>query len=164
MVLARSYALIPVVTPNLTSASTEMVKAVFSGSVLLSVMSASPSSLARSLVKATQMSPRPYFVMKLMASGEISDAAHTRSPSFSRSSSSATMTIFPWRMSSIASLTLSKVIPCLPRIPVPRGLPNPVYSCPSRPPEASPRTYPPGPPPGSPSPRVSWIRGWCESR
>src|SRR5512140_2288201 len=41
--------------------------------------------------------------MKLMASGVTHWAAMVRSPSFSRSSSSTTTSIFPWRNSSIAS-------------------------------------------------------------
>ena len=41
--------------------------------------------------------------MKLIASGVANSAAITRSPSFSRSSSSQTITICPARMSSIAS-------------------------------------------------------------
>src|SRR5687767_9241428 len=45
--------------------------------------------------------------MKLIISGVTADAAPTRSPSFSRSSSSATMTSLPLRMSSIASCTRS---------------------------------------------------------
>ncbi len=54
------------------------------------------------------MSPRPCFVMKFTASGVAASAAMTRSPSFSRSSSSATMIIRPLRMSSRASSTRSK--------------------------------------------------------
>jgi hypothetical protein len=41
--------------------------------------------------------------MKLPASGVTNWAAIVRSPSFSRFGSSTTTTIFPWRMSSIAS-------------------------------------------------------------
>src|SRR5437867_11372731 len=43
--------------------------------------------------------------MNATSSGRASSAAIVRSPSFSRSSSSTTMTIFPRRMSSIASAT-----------------------------------------------------------
>src|ERR687885_465583 len=50
-----------------------------------------------------QMRPRPYKVMKFMSSGVTSSAAIVRSPSFSRSSSSQTMTIFPALISSIIS-------------------------------------------------------------
>src|SRR4051812_18080310 len=48
--------------------------------------------------------------MKLTRSGVIFDAAQTRSPSFSRSSSSATMTSLPLRISSMASSTRSNDI------------------------------------------------------
>src|SRR4051794_28798699 len=47
--------------------------------------------------------------MKLIASGVIFSAAIVRSPSFSRSSSSTTTTIFPARKSSIASETDAKI-------------------------------------------------------
>src|SRR5712671_2673503 len=53
------------------------------------------------------MSPRPSFAMKLIASGVANCAAMVRSPSFSRSAASTTTTIFPWRMSSIASSTVA---------------------------------------------------------
>src|SRR5258708_31804594 len=46
----------------------------------------------RSSVKVRHIKPRPYFAMKLIASGVTFSAASIRSPSFSRSSSS-TMTI-----------------------------------------------------------------------
>src|SRR3989338_2237203 len=49
------------------------------------------------------MSPRPKRAMKLICSGVIFSAATVRSPSFSRSSSSTTMIIRPWRISSTAS-------------------------------------------------------------
>ena len=48
-------------------------------------------------VSARQISPLPRFIMKLMISGVTSSAAQIRSPSFSRSSSSATTTILPAR-------------------------------------------------------------------
>ena len=50
------------------------------------------------------MSPRPYFAMKLMASGVTAWAAIVRSPSFSRSTSSTRMTIRPAFISLMASL------------------------------------------------------------
>jgi hypothetical protein len=46
--------------------------------------------------------------MKLIASGVVNCAAIVRSPSFSRSSSSQTTTIFPARMSSSASSMVAK--------------------------------------------------------
>ena len=57
----------------------------------------------RDSVIAKQISPRPYCAMKLMASGVIFSAAMVRSPSFSRSSSSTTITICPARIAAIAS-------------------------------------------------------------
>ena len=45
--------------------------------------------------------------MKLMASGVMHSAAIARSPSFSRSSSSTMMTIFPALTSAIASSTVA---------------------------------------------------------
>src|SRR2546423_6941637 len=53
----------------------------------------------------TQITPLAYLRMNATSSGRVSSAAIVRSPSFSRSSSSTTMTIFPRRMSSMASLT-----------------------------------------------------------
>src|SRR5688572_21899513 len=52
---------------------------------------------------ARQIRPRPCRAMKLMASGVTMSAAMVRSPSFSRSSSSTTMTIRPARICSTAS-------------------------------------------------------------
>ena len=108
IVVARSCELIPVVTPKRCCASTDTVNAVPWGSVFRSVMSGSSSASARSGVSATQMRPRPCFAMKFTWSAVISEAAQTRSPSFSRSSSSATMTILPARISSIAASMESK--------------------------------------------------------
>ena len=47
--------------------------------------------------------PRPWVIMKLTVSGVTFSAAQTKSPSFSRSSSSTTMMTRPWRMASTAS-------------------------------------------------------------
>src|SRR3712207_2235906 len=63
----------------------------------ISSRSSSSSAIGR------QMRPRPCTAMKLMSSGVTSSAAMVRSPSFSRSSSSQTMTIFPALMSSMTS-------------------------------------------------------------
>jgi hypothetical protein len=46
--------------------------------------------------------------MKLTASGVANCAAIVRSPSFSRSASSTTTTMRPWRMSSMASSMVAK--------------------------------------------------------
>src|SRR5688500_2371354 len=50
-----------------------------------------------------QMSPRPCLARKLIFSGVTKSAAKTRSPSFSRSSSSTSTTISPPRMATMIS-------------------------------------------------------------
>ena len=79
------------------------MNAVPSLDVLRSTIIGSPSSSRRSSVVGTQIMPRPYLAMKFTASGVIASAAIMKSPSFSRSSSSTTMIIFPALMSSMAS-------------------------------------------------------------
>ena len=83
-------------------ASTETVNGVSNGDSFLAAIRSRPSSSQRSGVSDRQISPRPSLAMKLIASGVANCAAIVRSPSFSRSSSSQTTTILPWRMSSIA--------------------------------------------------------------
>src|SRR5215218_3108218 len=57
-----------------------------------------------------QIKPLPWVAMKLMSPGVTSSAAIVRSPSFSRSSSSQTMTILPAFMSStISSIGLNGI-------------------------------------------------------
>src|SRR5438093_1816338 len=106
MVCARSLALIPVVTPS--RASTLTVKAVPRRASFRETICGSSSSCRRSAVIGTQITPLAYFLMKATSSAVASSAAIVRSPSFSRSSSSTTMTIFPRRMSSMASGTVAK--------------------------------------------------------
>ena len=101
MVRERSEAEIPVVTPS--RASIDTVKAVSWRDSLRFGMSSSPSSRQRSGIKARQIRPRPNLAMKLMVSGVANCAGMTRSPSFSRSSSSTRTIIRPLRNSSIAS-------------------------------------------------------------
>jgi len=101
IVVARSWAEMPVVTPR--RASMETVKAVLKRDWLSLTMRWRLSLLASSSLRVRQMRPRPYLAMKLMASGVTNSAAMQRSPSFSRSSSSTRMTILPFLMSSIAS-------------------------------------------------------------
>lgn len=55
------------------------------------------------------MSPRPCLAMKLTASAVTWSAANTRSPSFSRSSSSTRMTILPARRSAMISSVEARV-------------------------------------------------------
>ncbi len=98
----------PVEIPS--RASIETVNAVPCGVSLCSVIMRRPSSSQRSPVRQRQMSPRPSFAMKLIASGVANCAAIVRSPSFSRSAASTTTTIFPWRMSSIASSTVANAV------------------------------------------------------
>ncbi len=100
-VAARSAAEMPVVVRSLPSMLTQ--NAVSNRELLFGTISGMSSSSSRSGVIARQIKPRPYFAMKLMASGVIFSAAMVRSPSFSRSSSSATMTISPARMAAMAS-------------------------------------------------------------
>src|SRR5512132_2113790 len=104
IVRARSEAEMPVVTPS--RASIEMVKAVWCRDALRLGISGSFSSLTRARVNARQISPRPYFAMKLIAAGVAICAGMTRSPSFSRFSSSIRMNIRPLRASSMMSSML----------------------------------------------------------
>ncbi len=112
MVLALSCAEIPVVVPC-PIRSTETVKAVSCKEVLEVTIGSSSSCLQRSSVSATQISPRPSLLIKLMTSGVVCCAAIIKSPSFSRSSSSTTITILPLRISSIAFSILSNIISCI---------------------------------------------------
>src|SRR5512132_2302196 len=104
IVRARSEAEMPVVTPS--RASIEMVKAVWCREALRLGISGSFSSLTRARVSARQISPRPYLAMKLIAAGVAICAGMTRSPSFSRFSSSIRMNIRPLRASSMMSSML----------------------------------------------------------
>src|SRR2546425_39439 len=103
IVRARSAALMPVVTPS--RASTLTVNAVPSRASFRDTICGRSSSCRRSVVMGTQITPLAYLRMNATSSGRASSAAIVRSPSFSRSSSSTTMTIFPLRMSSMASAT-----------------------------------------------------------
>src|SRR5450756_568499 len=113
MVCARSAAEMPVVTPS--RASTETVNAVCRRASLWAVIGGRFSSAQRCGVSVRQMRPRPSLAMKLMRSAVANCAAIVRSPSFSRSSSSQTMTILPSRRSSSASAMDAKCrSPCPP--------------------------------------------------
>ena len=91
----------PVVTP--VDASTETVKSVRYISRFCATIRCSPSCSARSFEIGTQINPRPCIAMKLIAFGVAFSAAITRSPSFSRSASSVTITILPAAMSRTTS-------------------------------------------------------------
>ena len=101
MVAARSWALTPVVHPS--SKSTVTVNGVPSIEVFSSTWWGSCNSWALLMVMGAHSTPRPFCSMKLTFSGVMVSAAVMKSPSFSRSSSSTTMTNFPCRKSSMAS-------------------------------------------------------------
>ena len=101
MVVALSWAEMPVVTPR--RASMDTVNAVPNRLVFFDAIMGRPSLSTMEPSRARQMSPLPYFAMKFMASGVTFSAAMHRSPSFSLSSSSTRMTILPSFMSCIAS-------------------------------------------------------------
>ena len=103
IVFALSKAEIPVVVPNFGSASTETVKFVPFTSVLCSTIGETPILSAISRVIAWQISPLQFAAIKFIHSGVAKSAGIIRSPSFSLSSSSATITGFPVLKSSIAS-------------------------------------------------------------
>src|SRR5918995_4423677 len=100
-VCARSAAEMPVETPSL--ASMETVKAVPMREELWVIICGISRRSSISSAIGRQMSPLPWVAMKFMFSGVTSSAAMVRSPSFSRSSSSQTMTIFPALTSSMIS-------------------------------------------------------------
>ncbi len=101
----RSAALMPVVTPS--RASMLMVKAVERLARFWSTIIGRSRVRMRSSVRLRQIRPRPCRAMKLIASGVHFSAAMTRSPSFSRSSSSTRITILPAAISSRAFATRS---------------------------------------------------------
>ncbi len=104
MVVARSAAEMPVVTP--LRASMDTVKLVPNFEPLRRVIMGSCSASTSAGSRGRQIRPRPCVAMKLMISGVTCWAAMVRSPSFSRSSSSTRMIIRPLRISSMASSVL----------------------------------------------------------
>ena len=109
IVAARSWIETPVVQPW-PSRSAVTVKGVPSSEVLFSSIMFSSSCAQRSSDSGAHNTPRPSLSMKFTISGVIFSAATMKSPSFSRSSSSTTMTIFPFRKSSMTSSTLLSVV------------------------------------------------------
>ena len=107
MVAARSLAEMPVVVPAFASTLTR--NAVSRISVLLATMGSRSRCRARSVVIAVQMKPDVWRMKNAIDSGVANSAAMIRSPSFSRSSSSTTMTISPRPMAATASSTDAKV-------------------------------------------------------
>ncbi len=89
-------------------ASIETVKAVPNVAVFSEACGGSCSSSTLSGVRARQIRPRACVAMKLITCGVTFSAAMTRSPSFSRSSSSTKMMHFPFLMSRIAFSMVSK--------------------------------------------------------
>ena len=109
-VIARSAAEMPVVVRPFASIGTQ--KAVSNREVFCETISGISSSSSRSGVIDRQINPRPCRAMKLIASGVTFSAAMVRSPSFSRSSSSTTMTILPARIAAMASSIRAKGLGC----------------------------------------------------
>ena len=107
IVRARSAAEIPVVTP--LAASIDTVKFVPIEVPLSRTIKGKLSCWQRSRVSVRQIRPRPCLAMKLTASALTWSAAKTRSPSFSRSSSSTRMTILPARISAMISSVEARV-------------------------------------------------------
>src|SRR5688500_18977218 len=99
-VAARSAAEMPVLVDAFASIDT--VNAVSNRAVFSGTISGRSSCSSRSAVIGMQIRPRPCVAMKLIASGVIFSAAIVKSPSFSRSASSTTITIWPSRMASTA--------------------------------------------------------------
>ncbi len=102
-VLVRSSAEMPVVSPWRTS--TETVNAVPSGALLNATIGSRCSRRASAGASGAQTMPEVWRMMNAIFSGVHRLAATNRSPSFSRSSSSATMTISPRAKAAMAVLT-----------------------------------------------------------
>ena len=101
---ALSAADIPVVIPS--AASIDVVKAVLFAALLLLVIICRSYFLHSSLHIGMQIKPFPFEAIKLIISGVTRSAAQTRSPSFSRDSSSTIITILPC----LISLIISKIL------------------------------------------------------
>src|SRR3954447_22893095 len=104
-VFVRCSAEMPVVSP--WRVSTETVNAVPSGASFIATIGSSLRRRASARVTGAQTMPQVLRMMKAIFSGVHSEAATTRSPSFSRSSSSVTATISPRANASMASVTVS---------------------------------------------------------
>ena len=106
MVAARSGAEIPVLVLPRASMGTHI--AVSRIDEFTETDSGISSASSRSGVIARHTRPRPCVTMKFTISGVTFSAATVRSPSFSRSSSSTTITMRPSRMASTACSTGEK--------------------------------------------------------
>ena len=105
---ARSADDIPVLMPD--AASTATAIAVPCSVVLCFTIIEMPNRSSSSGIIGTQISPRPWVAMKLIFSAVASCAAMTKSPSFSRSSSSTMITIPPRLMASTARSTAASAL------------------------------------------------------
>ena len=103
MVSARSCAEMPVAMPS--AASMEAVKLVPWRERFSLTIGRRPRRAACASVTGMQIRPRPCMARKLTFSGVTKSAAKTRSPSFSRSSSSTSTTMLPARISAMISAT-----------------------------------------------------------
>ena len=104
MVCARSAGEIPVEIPS--AASMESVKLVPCCAPLASTINGRFNCLQRSRLSVKHTKPRAWVIIKLMSSARTWVAAITKSPSFSRSSSSIRITILPARISATSSSTV----------------------------------------------------------
>ena len=108
-VAARSNALVPVVVRPWMSIET--ANAVPWLSLFFETISGIRSSSRRCGVIGMQTIPRPWVTMKFRLSGVAFSAAMMKSPSFSRSASSTTITILPARISASASSIVANTGP-----------------------------------------------------
>nr|GMD54704.1 hypothetical protein Iba_chr11dCG0940 [Ipomoea batatas] len=104
MVFALSLAETPVVVPYFASYDTVKAVRSLSSFSFCDTINGSCNLSKSSSFMLTQTIPVPCFTMKAIASGVTNDAAIIKSPSFSLSSSSTTITIYKSRMSSRASV------------------------------------------------------------
>ena len=88
---------------HIEGTQTETVNAVRSFFLLLGFISGNSNSSIRCFVIDRQISPLPYFAIKLIASGVAIWAGIIKSPSFSLPGSSTRIYILPFRASSIIS-------------------------------------------------------------
>ncbi len=100
MVIARSWAVMPV---RHFRWSIGTVNEVPKGAVFDSTIGLSLSRSQTSGNRGMQSWPRPWVIMKFTISGVTFSAAQMKSPSFSRSSASTTMTISPRAIASTAA-------------------------------------------------------------
>ena len=116
IVVKRSWAEIPVETPS--AASIETVKAVsYLEALCLTIMGIFNVSINLFAI-GKQIKPRASTAIKLIISGVILSAAITKSPSFSRSSSSTRIISSPLAICSIASLIGVNGVCCITVVPL----------------------------------------------